>query len=1192
MAFCHIETRLDSTATRVTLFTIILPSSINEQPRCTTLLTNHSISLTLAVNRQYIKKLFLALTIDEAMRNSITGLHVSNLEVSATNRDFHDLFMFPIPAYEPKVLVKIDVKSMQALRAVEQKLAHNESAGHYILPKLSNNIDRMITFDLLLQTANSISTNTSLLPNIVVYTHEFTCSKVTRLIVFHSFCMAEYDFSENLVVRILESSTINPSLYVPVLAWDVETIADNLYDIPTGLTKSEKLVMYAVYTEQFDQGYAWMYYLTPDVDSQKHERDVCRIYNMITEKLQTKTQIVWDIKQFESEFDLIYALLELLVPSFGQLETTIAYQLTGSSTWPYFLVCHNLLGYDLSFIAARINFLLSTLPYALTNAAQDMLIRDKLRDLETFKFYNCSPNYQEQVGCITNFFGTCSLENFRFYQNAFSLDSLLIFKHRAEDREKMSLKHLTEKYLPKSEQKLTDVDIVALRVPYFYHKWLKMHGLPPNEQICNALYDDGEKCNQLTAEAALHKPGLLSYSPIPFFHFLVYQFFDVLSLWKLVDASNLIMYCKSMTQYSQLPFDVACMTKSSILIANVATTFGIANNFFYSDLLSIRYMKAIESNLLDATPVYQSGKKKKREDWYPGAAVIAKAGAYRRVIQVDFGAYYPSMEKAEKMGPDNTQRVSAGFFLKQLDFITKKYDCESTDYVLQNMFQVYIAEEADPLPENWTKGERVLRCGINCFPLPDAQICGDDGYLWYLYDLNHQVGTLITQTDVLANLNPTTPLIVKVINCDTKWVYPYMMDKFVNLRVDIKKRIKMIKKVDPTANVTYLNVQEHAIKILNNSMYGTFKHSAISVAAAITLLCRKLLIYMCRATPALYLLYCLDRNLNLPIDTTREEIEMYLNLLRSLSAFTYASEMEFKKKWKYSTAIHQYCTENVVDADTDGYEFLIDLNDDSFSHEIFTNNYLNKEMIVLMGPEAGKELVLEGAFISLLIVICKKRYLALLTQIDKGMPLTFYNLSESPIFSYKQTNYGKNAIKPIKFLMNYILDTLVLCKLYDLDVNAVTPAKLGWKQLLFSFFNFLRLTPSSELGYKVKINTLKSETTERSKFIKHCASLNMTQVQTYYAYNPDGTVKYITEKDYGKEQLHYLEYIKNYIKIIFTLVSLIYPNQGMYSLKSNDLLQIFQEWLEASEEEKMDTLSIGAPTHFLALQNATHHNEV
>lgn len=1141
------------------------------------LITRHRVSTIVAVVSDAVVPEFLPL-LETSGNHLISRVSISNIPVSCCNRDMWDLLTDNFPNSYPAenyIWVKIDFNSLASLRKLMRNvLEPNQDKNMYVLPSVTENLYQMLSYDVLFnhegENAKCGSIPCDNNPYFEVQNLLFDVEHLPheKEYIIYQTSMVQL----NSVTRLLRpygNETCIITDLIPILSFDIETIANDLFTVPRGLDKNEKMVSFAIYTEFGGKKYTWLHYLQPSM-YQSHAHDVKCFVDTLKQKMHIDESEELDIElhlqQFSNETDLLYSLLELLVPHIGRSEASImSYLIPNQAQWPYFLVCHNLIDYDLPFLIWR-NFLLDPLKHHSNQSLKD----------DFFFWTPCSLNRNEMYKSINSFQGR-AVENWRFAAHGFSIDSLLVLKQQAEDTEKLNLDHLTTKYLPVEQRKLQEFSVTGIRIPYVYDKF--KHDFS-NAEIFTQMGDIFFKTSLFTAHATfsceessstmfamLYKNQKVNTVQVsPFFTSLVYQFYDVYSLFHLTHKTNIINYSRSMAMHTLLPIDVAGICKSSTLITNVANVFSLGNFFLFSDIQSNGIVKCIggggkcdnPDKPICVYPIF-NGVPSNRTEWYPGALVLAAPGLYQHIVQYDWRSFYPSMEITFAMAPDNTMVLNCKSLHSLLCYLHSERAAKMpfhtfVDFMLTRIFSVFVADDDVPSTDL-------------------SKQYKETGGLYFLDDYTLQIGRLIITHADLEALSPGKALLIYMNNGHmlTSWVVPSILKKFYTRRVDIKR---LLKDADFAVKNPHLKTLEHAIKILINSMYGMCKHLAQQVAIAITLFCRKTLIHLCRVAPSLYLLYAMDRDIHLPSmpeGVTRESILQHLNAVRRLSPFNFQLLESYEADGcKLNDALSKYTRRVVVDGDTDGVQICHDATDTTFNKDTFTENYLNLEMKIYCGVR-GNNLQLEADAATLLGEFKKKRYFLLLTPLQKVLEicknLHAVDMTNMNIFKYKEVNLGRNAIPDIRYIFKYTLNTLVICYyIASCKVNVSPPDQFKFTEFVAACFDYL--SQCRNLTYPLRLTKITGVQNQRRRFIESLNGVTGSKVSVYYIYNTrskshfDIHLKGTTDSGLLSSEIYYPEYLKNYIKTIMTMIGLFYPELAPVGKTNSaeDLHKVYILW--------------------------------
>lgn len=1294
--------------------------------------TNHRISLTIAVaDMSKFLKLICNLPgcADQSVAvdsRAIETIHVSNIKVAATNYDFIDQLLNE-PGTEMNqhlYLVKLDFLRYSDLYNCHKFLVDNKWNDCFLLPKYVHNLYQMISYDILFELTETVYRKPGFDQKFEVHEHLFhkTLLPTAAEFLIYQGCVVRFHPRSHRISPELNHECIDPEIYIPLVSFDIETISDNLLDLPQGMVASEKMVFFGIYSDYLGKKFCWLYYLTPDKNGAcDHQAVELYLRREIEEAVAPDSMHFLRIRHFECEEDLMLALFELLSTDVGEPTEHISYTLTGGTIgWPYFLVCHNFLGYDLPFLMAR-----------------HMVLSSKLQqDMQCFRWTPVGghTNNRQETNMLID------TDNYRFDPYGLTLDSMYVFKRQG--MQNISLAALTAAHLPKSQRKMSNFDVVSIRVPYILNDLPKtmLNGAKKHIDDLNAfLYPAFNNSNGTAAAAAAATESnthVLNEANFPFlfkkfypnsrklaktpkttqvqpFHMgLVYQFWDVYSLHCLTKQSNMIGYCQNMAHYTQLPIDLAAVARVSCSIPRLIATFAMCRYAVYTDLLSNIHFKVnewdaegfcinasngqqqqLQQQIQHVYPIFfkamdqqlqlqakknqitgnddsdsddsadhhggggddgddeyssssktnESGSRRRKINmsWYPGAVVLTKPGIYTNVHQFDWNSYYPSMCVTFNLAPDNVGLVRAGYLrslilrlsvtgfvenvsaaASQPNFAVTVVDDDDQDddndnyHNYNNNSEEKLKSQLDPILRN-KLCDHILKFYLHCYVAEEniglhLDHDRETGYYHYLNNHKHQVGRLVHDwTDLIqmAEKTPNMPLMIRSLDRYSSWPVPDMLRQFMSDRGEMKRELKIpgVAQAKP-----YLKAREKAVKILINSTYGVFKFFAKMIGPSITLYCRKILIHMCRIAPVLYLCYLRERG-NL-FGQTREtkhlidtDLDGYLNYVRLLSPFTHQQHLEWKTTANYSTQLHEYSMARIIDADTDSFQIISDPEDLHFSADYFAKNYLNTEMVRYTGGEWGAALKLEPLSEKerhhLLILLKKKRYIGLETRIDPvNMSPESFSLFPTSPFSYKRVNIGKNAIAPIKHILAYTLDTLVLYH-YFFSSGDDAPHHLdtmkecfAQNNFYFSCFEYLHHDVDREqLSYPIALNRI-STNTPRKHYIDSVTSEygGGRTMDTYFVFDESPQNKYhftfVTKKAYldrnlkdggggttttsnvvgnssnnnnnscrSSEQIYFPEYLKNYIKIINDVVNAVLNINVKY--KIDELHATYMEWM-------------------------------
>nr|WIE95287.1 hypothetical protein [Microctonus hyperodae filamentous virus] len=664
-------------------------------------------------------------------------------------------------------------------------------------------------------------------------------------------------------MTLFSSDTRELYKFLPMISFDIETISNNLIDIPYGGNVHEKIISYALVGTYFNRLIIIVNYLQffttkstfwLNVD-EKLTRKYCEKYRK--NYGNEYTDIYVKIESFTDEVSLLNNFID--VYSTG----LICRLLTNNSKQRHFFVGHNIIRYDMPVMLRRFKW---------------HQLHDKIKSYVTF-----DAGIGSDDGC-----GGDDDILIRFNHYAYIVDSYRIFKqHSLVHAGGLSLKSLTTTFLDDVKYAKQDLNPVSIRIYYMLADYFNLDtadlvDVELMKILTQATYinsvaaaeeDNEEKYNQVSIDLQRIKnmPKDLIYrltnknfdikrqSVYPLDQFLNYNIMDcmsVIKLWEKFDYGLLFslitqMYPNNLeralhsnvTKRSSYLFHSYALRYRQILASNDFSRNGTlisrpllltsASSSSSSIMTTTTGATAVEEfvekfkNLLmdRAQPILSQVKYKTTKKKYAGAAVLMRPGYYCNPLQYDIASQYPNILIGKKFYYDSTDSLSARD-LK--DILTKNTDlAQIFDLLLStNALEIYVAED---LNTNYTTYLYNFHVVDNV-----AAIVGQS--IW-------------SQKQLFEYIDDDTPLLLYIPKSDG------FLNKYIHdLLIKRKKIQQTLKNADlTTVQRKILDAQQKFIKIQVNSIYGIYGNICISIAACTTLFGRKILICAAKLIPIIFL---------------------------------------------------------------------------------------------------------------------------------------------------------------------------------------------------------------------------------------------------------------------------------------------------------------------------------------------------
>lgn len=624
---------------------------------------------------------------------------------------------------------------------------------------------------------------------------------------------------ETLRLTLFSTNTTELYKLLPIISFNMETITDNMIDIPSGCFENEKIISYVLIATHLENTVICVNYLRflpgqlidekNEIGSTKwwRERDKLLIENYRQLFPNYENLEIW-VESYDSEIELLESFIQLY--SQGKL----LYALVNNCKAKHFFIGHSIIKY---------------IPFM----------------LRRFKWYQMHQHVEDYVTYDTVSLGDSQII-VKFHKNAYFIDLYRVFKQQ----------HLATKLLKFDVSQ--NLNPLSIRIYYILGtlknvEFLQKIATEMNSKFSISLKKLPQNIHNCLTKGNLNITQLEIY---PLNEFLInsikncstilnlwfnYQkfFFNITELY----PCNLEKALQANTATrTKIAFDYNSFKYRQILSANNFSFIGsskkprylftthlnesllfksmeihskYSDNFIEFD--NERYKKNINEfflQLYEQYPCVDLIKYKSTRKKYCGAAVIAFSGVYFNSIQFDIVSQYPNILIGKQLFTDSVDIISAGTLQKILK--TEIYENFST-WLQMDCIQIFIAE--DKYSDNFA-------FYLKNFSLNDTTI----------------VGQLITSIDVVMKLSSEIPLLIYCPDSQS------FLNNFLRHLLNVRKNLQNQKN-----GKLIFEVGQKFLKTTVNSIYGLFGNLHIPVAAMITMLGRKILIFAMKLIPIIIL---------------------------------------------------------------------------------------------------------------------------------------------------------------------------------------------------------------------------------------------------------------------------------------------------------------------------------------------------
>lgn len=685
----------------------------------------------------------------------------------------------------------------------------------------------------------------------------------TRIFVSNGLYIFNLD---TLRLTLFSSNTADLYKLLPMIAFHLETVTDNMIDVPTGCSENEQIISYTLIATHMEQTIISVNYLrflpkqqeivgkenrenNTGTDEWWKERDKQLSHKYQRKFLHNFQELhVW-VESYDTEVHLLESFIQLY--SRGQLLQA----LVNNAKAKHFFTGHNIIKYDIPFMLRRL------------------------------KWHQMHQYVDDHVTFDVQSLGTGSII-IKFHKNAYFIDSLRIFKeHLATD---LTLNSLTD----------DTSNLMSVRIYYILGIMLQHYRddkiINFLQQLANNVMTINSTSGQISPTIFLHElprnvRNCLTNGNMNIDQLNIYTFDDfltqnimvcksVLDLWekfnypKLFSLITQVYPCNlekalqaNLETRIKIAFDYIAIKYRQILSAT-NTPIGRRNKFRYlfnsrlnesllykttknfsihqkSDYIAqceiypnycnknqdegieiddSRYRKNVDQffrEIYTQCPIVDRVKYKTTKKEYFRSANIALPGVYKNCIQMDIISQYPNILTGKRIFTDAVDICSAGSLQKLLKIDSTLRDNFSS-WINADCIQIYLAEEMQ-----------------------------SDDFVSYLKDFSLSnvtseiVGQLVMNIQDLMQLPSEVPLLIYCSD-GTSFLNNFLQH-LLKVQKSLKKEIFTLVQVEENLSVV--------LKRTINSVYEFFENRHIPLTAMITMLSRKILIFASKILPVIIL---------------------------------------------------------------------------------------------------------------------------------------------------------------------------------------------------------------------------------------------------------------------------------------------------------------------------------------------------
>lgn len=664
---------------------------------------------------------------------------------------------------------------------------------------------------------------------------------------------------------------------LPVISFDIETIASSTNIVPIGVTSDEKissLVMYCVYGKA---QYCLVLFLLPAHVRKSVGEEFCR--RMSLKYSDRSKRRVFHFLSVPSERTLLWNFTKMY------LKGVMLSLFNLPPNYPHVLVGHNICQYDIPFI------------------------------IERYKFHDMQSHLLDSGAIIMP---NSEQTTFIFLENTILFDTLFLARANCLSGT-FSLSALAKVRLPDNKVGKMELNSVTIRNLYNIAQTSK-NGL--NQVDIDRLFqvDETENMSKYVSDDTNAQLNLSTYPikfcsinnctlAIPYMEtILAYNIQDTITVYNIMVDSNIFTIINQLTNLFGVQLDAATMRGNSYRIGACMVIEALADGQFLFSLLEKRppdtcivpqsipvllncgqinkqYASIRLQSLMNGTEISADLTKV----GFKGALNYASAGVHWHGKSLDFTSYYPNLMRFLNCdyGSCDILKQSDLLFLNRFDSLMKLSKRGFLDfYRMDDPGDVQIADLLDPRYRG------------------------------------REIGQCLSWDDLVEISEPNTPILCILRDADHTNKDSFLTKLITKMLIRRDERKAQFKKEHDPVVRGRLDSEQLSLKILLNSKYGlkgnpNFHNKHIPLSAAVTLFGRKFLTICSRLIVCFQILV---RSANYTPEQIAE-VNIHLEYLKR-NALNWRSCYQTERETKHETDEFMFEPEKfVVYVDTDGIKY-------------------------------------------------------------------------------------------------------------------------------------------------------------------------------------------------------------------------------------------------------------------------------
>ncbi|MGI4814512.1 MAG: DNA polymerase domain-containing protein [Janthinobacterium lividum] len=1087
------------------------------------LLVNYQYNFSLIINNNNKIAMIRWLTYIVGMDDgAVTEVRImDNFFIKAYNLTLLELIFqhsaMNVDSHWKGFLVNIRCKSEAACNKL-MRLFHLNAAmkKEKVLIQESFNLNYTLAFDNFFEESAANINSTRSMGKFKYYT---TTVKTINLEKYFK-PMGYYDYMNGFLKLANVTETI-PFIqkYLPIVTFDIETIADNLTVVPTGVVMSEKISSLVLLVEYKGIYIVYGFYLShkkfQSEDEDFRKNFIAKYSSDYFKYADKPPKIIFRINTYYDEGKLIRDFMEYY--SDGLIFTSIGL----TKQYPHLIQGHNLIDYDFPFIVNRMMLL------HMPDLFKSFVKIESIGRREN----KCTPKY-------------------RFHRNGIILDLMKIIKQN-QPGAKLALKHVCKMYLPEDEGK-NDLNSVDIRKYYILlnslsddnidelRKFYKVvnHARPLpfnaerqmikfNELPFENVYFDSKKFPKI-------KKNMLKTPCLE--HIMIYNIMDCISVAEVFKQGNFYNLLIIFISLFYADIETSCMSGNSIRLRTCLEAYSLRYNHFLGRRKQAKHIIAVPNiskfclgNFEEVSVIetfqYKDGKKK-----YDGALNYAKSGVYMETAGMDVVSYYPNLLRLLKMSYNRLSVITVGEFKKIPNYVT------------------------------WF--EKFIHTGIITL-ISTKNPTNEYGEETYdhisLAYRGPEIGEVIVSSLILESMLDETVMFIylqKAKSDSTAEIVNEILNerfRFKSLLKENKKALALIekqsfeeklddatmksKKADISRLIQKCDANQLALKIIANSVYGVegtnqFCFSHIPISALIALLGRKYLSLIARLIQ--YFTY--DELLIEMESKPKNEQTPVCNQCGSVITRAWLEDqkeyLDMVFPCKFTNNLHYYPlieessikmdSDIIIYVDTDGIQYRALVDPAKITERVNEYIKIHLESDTIVMEDEGKSAMAT-------ILMCKTY------NLSNSIPRSVDNLIKT-----KHNGYEKNAITPIKNIYNYLVQLIYYSQKEDLIVYPI--------HLLLDIYSYLRSLNPCQMSIKIQLNKHKGTESALARYINANTISYQGHIETMMLLDANDPLKdkYMSKMQwielleagaYENLELNLQKYIRNHFKIFFRMIN-------------------------------------------------------